>query len=339
MRNDPNVIVAAELWFAQSTQMPLGAGHIHHTYLVTTPDKRSYVLQQINDSVYLDVELLHEQTQRVIDHLRGHQDYAQRYQVATLILSVNGSAYERLHGQIWRGWNYLQPSSVIDPPRTRLQIMQAARTFADFQRAVASLDPPALKPTIKGFLDWKFYRDQFEEVAHKAPPELLQLIDNVGNGRSMLEGANAYIHGDCKINNLLFDATGARTLAVIDLDNVMWGHWAWDFGDLVRSVSFSRSGFKLTDYQACAQGYLAGMPGRADDIEPLVQAPAHITLMLAMRFLTDHLRGDSYFKVSEAGENLRRAQQQFDVYRQMVLAQDDMRSVCANYTSTRPQDR
>ena len=106
--------------------------------------------------------------------------------------------------------------------------------------------------------------------------------------------SNAIIHGDCKINNVLFDQQGERVLSVIDLDNNMSGHWAWDFGDLVRSVSFSRGGFDEEDYRACLLGFLAGRGSDRVVNEHLVSAPSYLAFMLGLRFLTDHLSGDIY---------------------------------------------
>jgi hypothetical protein len=125
---------------------------------------------------------------------------------------------------------------------------------------------------------------------------------------------NGIIHGDCKINNVLFDQQGERVLSVIDLDNNMKGHWAWDFGDLVRSVAFSRGGFDVDDYRACLQGFLTGRGSTPLINEHLIYAPSYLAFMLGLRFLTDHLGGDVYFSVPEHGDNLQRAMEQFALF-------------------------
>ena len=137
------------------------------------------------------------------------------------------------------------------------------------------------------------------------------------------------IHGDCKINNLLFDRLGASVLSVIDLDNNMVGHWVWDFGDLVRSVAFSQGGFDRLDYQACLEGFLQGRGEKFSEdnslVENLVEAPGFLAFMLGLRFLTDHLSGDRYFKVASHGDNLQRAIEQFELFAQFQSNQEIMR--------------
>ena len=124
---------------------------------------------------------------------------------------------------------------------------------------------------------------------------------------------NAIIHGDCKINNVLFDQQGERVLAVIDLDNNMSGHWAWDFGDLVRSVTLAVAGLmRKTTGPVCSVSCWSWF--RRSRGEHLVAAPAYLAFMLGLRFLTDHLSGDVYFSVPEHGDNLQRAREQFALF-------------------------
>ena len=94
----------------------------------------------------------------------------------------------------------------------------------------------------------------------------------------------------------------------------MNGHWAWDFGDLVRSVAFSRGGFDVDDYRACLQGFLTGRGSTPLISEHLIYAPSYLAFMLGLRFLTDHLGGDVYFSVPEHGDNLHRAMEQFALF-------------------------
>ena len=140
------------------------------------------------------------------------------------------------------------------------------------------------------------------------------------------------IHGDCKINNLLFHSIEPRVTHVIDLDTSMIGHPAWDFGDMVRSIAsggeeaVSESKISIRDFKAAANGFLRGLDG-ITDAKAYAAAPAHMSFMLGVRFLTDHLRGDFYFKVDYPGQNLDRARTQFETTSQFVSLQADFERV------------
>ena len=117
---------------------------------------------------------------------------------------------------------------------------------------------------------------------------------------------------------------------MLELANTRVGHWAWDFGDLFRSVAFSRGGFDGHDYQACLDGFLQGRGEKFSEdnslVENLVEAPGFLAFMLGLRFLTDHLSGDRYFKVSNHGANLQRAIEQFELFAQFQSNQEIMRA-------------
>ena len=113
----------------------------------------------------------------------------------------------------------------------------------------------------------------------------------------------------------------------------MSAHPALDLGDLVRSVSLSRQGFSLADYTALLRGFCDPEVGVELAPEACVDAPMYVTLMLAVRFLTDHLQGDVYFRVQERGANLQRAQAQFEILRQMAEARTQMLAAARTHRS------
>lgn len=318
---------AARAWFEPGSIDPLGQGHIHRTYRVTDASNpgASYVLQQINASVYQDIDLLTAQTQLVLGALTDNPDYIEQYQVPQLMMTIQGAFVVKHAGQeapaCWRMWRFVDGSATFDPPQNRQQIYLAGQAFGAYQRGLQSLQPHQLKHTIPDFLHLPAYLAQFDAVLQQSPAEELsqakhwvELVQNHRRWPEELNTPNALIHGDCKINNVLFDRAGRRVLAIIDLDNNMHGHWAWDFGDLVRSVAFSRGGFNPEDYRACVQGFVAGRGQQKLDLGCLVSAPAYLAYMLGVRFLTDHLNGDQYFAVPRHGDNLQRAQQQLALF-------------------------
>ncbi len=308
---------AAALWFDEFELAPLGAGHIHDTYLVKAGDG-DYVLQRLNQAVFANPELVMAQTQRVLDRWQ-RQD---RYTVPRIQATKTGELGAWQDDEFWRVWVFVQDTVVVDPLQTPDQARAAGSAFAAFQHNLADLPGERFVDTIEGFLQLGYYLQAFDQVASGAPAGPRRLIDQHRDLASRLAERNAYIHGDCKINNLLFDASGARVVAVIDFDTAMYGHWAWDFGDLVRSVCHSRGGLDLMYFRACLEGFAAHQP--LTNASDAVSAPGYVALMLGVRFLTDHLRGDEYFRVAEHGENLRRAQAQFQLFEMLAQQHEQL---------------
>lgn len=333
---------AALAWFEAVALEPLGNGHIHQTYLLhsdSSPQER-FVLQKINGQVYGDIPALMSQTLGVLKVLSANTHYCANYRVPELVSTRGGEPFcvitDNGEHQAWRLWRFVEDSMTCDPPSNRQQIRAAAKAFGGYQSAIAALDPMGLVETIPGFLNMTHYLRAFDMAVAQskaseievASPWIALVQRNRQWPKSLLE-SNAVIHGDCKINNLLFDRLGASVLSVIDLDNNMVGHWAWDFGDLARSVAFSRGGFDGLDYQACLEGFLQGrgekFSGDNSLVEHLAEAPGFLAFMLGLRFLTDHLSGDRYFKVASHGDNLQRAIEQFELFAQFQSNQEIMR--------------
>ena len=318
---------AARAWLDAPTLELLGNGHIHQTFLLSDQEKPAdrYVLQCVNSAVYGDIDLLMRQTRMVLDRLHTASAFAAEYRLPELISTRLGESVfvQASDGEMrsWRLWRFIKGSKTCDPPENRQQIRQAAQAFGAYQRALAGMEIEQLHETIPGFLSMSGYLRQFDQVlatatlaeCEQAAP-WIALAQSHRQWPSALMQPNGIIHGDCKINNVLFDQQGERVLSVIDLDNNMNGHWAWDFGDLVRSVAFSRGGFDVDDYRACLQGFLAGRGSTPLISEHLIYAPSYLAFMLGLRFLTDHLGGDVYFSVPEHGDNLQRAMEQFALF-------------------------
>jgi Ser/Thr protein kinase RdoA (MazF antagonist) len=331
---------AALAWSAGAKLEPLGQGHIHETYRLTDPSHGTYVLQRINEAVYQNIGLLMAQTQLVLGTLADEPSYLEQYQVPQLVPTKSGSFLfkQQIQGvtTCWRMWGFVEDSRTCDPPENRQQIRLAAKAFGAYQRALETLAPHQLEHTIPNFLHMSAYLEQFDAVLGTADAEeitqaqqWIRLVQSHRQWPEALTLPNALIHGDCKINNALFDSAGAQVLAIIDLDNNMRGHWAWDFGDLVRSVSYSRGGFDPEDYRACVDGFAAGKGQRELDSTSLVQAPGYLAYMLGLRFLTDHLAGDRYFSVPGHGVNLQRAQEQFTLFQDFQANRLTMAAIVA----------
>ena len=320
-------------WFDQVTLAPLGNGHIHHTFLLTTAQhQEQFVLQRVSENVFRDPHLVQRQTQRITKHLLNNAGFSNRYRVPKLQPSKTGEFHHVGESGFWRLWQYLANTQVVASFEHPAQIALTARAFADYQRVLADLPGQPLAETIEGFLQLDFYLQQFSQVAKDAPKDLMTAVAHLQNQESGFSEFNAHVHADCKVNNLLFNAQGTQVAAVIDLDTTMYGHWAWDFGDLMRSIAFSRGEVDLGDYRNAAEGFLQGLqkPVTEQTVQEMVQVPGHIAGMLGLRFLTDHLMGDVYFRVSESGQNLQRARAQFALMQQFDANHEHMEGLVKN---------
>ena len=310
----------ARLWFHDARAAPLGAGHIHDTFLVTVGSAR-YVMQRINEHVFQDAEAMLATTAQVLHRWQRQKEY----RAPELMRAPGGAAAIRVDGELWRLWRYLEGTRVVDPLRSAAQIEAAGAAFGTFQRVMREFPDVPADP-IAGYMQLSHYLAEFDSVRQNAPPDLQRLIAEHQPLASALGDRNTLIHGDCKVNNLLYDVASDTVAAIIDFDTVMQGHWAWDLGDLVRSVCYSRGSCDVDAFAQCVSGFARGsadtrFPG---DFRQAAIAPMYVSLMLGVRFLTDHLQGDRYFRVAEPGQNLRRAMEQFDLFQQFLNVEEKL---------------
>ena len=300
----------ADGWFPVTTIERLGSGHIHDTWLATDPQGRRFVLQRLNSEVFKDPAAVMKNVARIVDHVWEQEPGL----VPRLIPATTGQrAHRDAEGNLWRLWDYVADTRVLSEV-DEAGAEAAGAAFGRLQSILATLPAPALVPVIPGFLELDTYLQAFDAlppaVKRSVQPEW-NFIDARRTMATQLRSDGDYIHGDCKLDNLLFDNDGCKVRCIVDLDTVMRGHWAWDFGDLVRSVlRHSRVDQFEALFAALCRGFLVAS-GRRAQARELIAAPGYVTLMLGVRRLTDHLQGDRYFKVSQPGENLEQARGQF----------------------------
>lgn len=271
-------------------------GRINDTWMVA----ESHVLQRLNGTVFTKPEAVMRNLSRVL----AHDD--------TLLLAPvptrSGAAFaidER--GDLWRLFPRRRARDFESLPPSLFAA--AALAYGGFLARFAAFPHP-LEPVIDGFHDLDRYLAALDEAPAGAAPER-RTVDEL---RHALEEPrrDRVIHGDCKVNNLLFHPVRDEVVAIIDLDTVMVGDPAWDFGDLVRSAfagteeSGTAPALSAAGLAALAGGFARGM-GNLDEVARFSSAPAYMSFMLGVRFLVDHLSDDVYFKVSAHGDNLRRA--------------------------------
>jgi hypothetical protein len=290
-------------------------GHINDTYLVGA---EQFVLQCVNRYVFPNAEGV----MRNLEKIAECNEY-----VISPIITVSGKAWAiDVEGDLWRLFPYAVgsrnfqrlPSELAEP---------AGFAFGNFLGGLVGFDEE-LEVAIEGFHDLRRYLETFWSIAPECAPEVEfvrkhKIFDFIPSA--------SVIHGDCKINNLLFHSIEPRAMYVIDLDTIMVGHPAWDFGDLVRSIASGGEealsfDISIQVFEAAANGFVRGLGGIADP-EVFAAAPAHMSFMLGVRFLTDHFGGDRYFKVGYSGQNLDRARTQFEISRRFVALESDFERV------------
>nr|WP_207143684.1 phosphotransferase [Thiococcus pfennigii] len=311
---------------------PLGSGLINRTYLVTTAGP-AYVLQRLNGQVFPQPATILANLDRLTRHLAGQsgEDTA-GLRLPALIPTRRGELGLRdAAGDLWRMLEHVPASRTLPHLETPAQAGAVGAILARFHRVCAGLDPAQVAMTLPGFHVTPAYRRRLDEVLGGPGPiersaevdAAQRFIDARADLIEVLESARAagrlplrVVHGDPKLDNILFDAAGERAIALIDLDTVQPGLVHHDIGDCLRSCCNRRgeagsgAAFDLALCQALLSAYAeeaAGLLAEAE-VALLYDALRLIPLELGLRFLTDHLEGDRYFRVRTRGENLRKAQ-------------------------------
>jgi serine/threonine protein kinase len=310
-----------------------GSGHINDTYLVNgsqdSVDVR-YILQRINKSVFRDPAALMKNIRRVTDHLKTR--VSEGHTCLTLVpTEAGGDFYIDEGGEYWRMFQYV-----------------------DGARMLHDLPGPRLHETIPDFHNTPARYAQFHEVreldehgrAGKCAREIDRALAFEECAASLVELHEAgqiperITHNDTKINNVLFDLDTDRAICVIDLDTVMPGLSLYDFGDLVRTATtpaaedetdLSKLTMHMDYYEALVDGYLgtsAGFLGEVE-VENLALAGKIITIETGLRFLTDYLSGDIYFRTNRPEQNLDRCRAQFALAASIDEQLEQLRQVTA----------
>ena len=308
-----------DAWNVQSSAVrTIDAGHINDTYRV---DDR-YVLQRLNRSVFQHPEALMRNLDKAIAHEGGEMLLAP-------ITTTEGSPYGvDASGDIWRLFPHLPSRNFQSLPDELLS--PAGRAFGAFLATFANF-AGELEPVIEGFHDLGFYLQGLDAAPTGDVGATLNEINEL-RSRFRPGKPQRVVHGDCKVNNLLFHPTRDTVAAIIDLDTLMLGDPAWDFGDLVRSAfagseeTEASAEFSRSRFERLSNGLFSAF-GPVDDVDRYATAPAYMSFMLSVRFLTDHLEGDVYFKVGRRGDNLARARSQLDLAKRFVAVGPEMTAI------------
>lgn len=338
---DSPALRAAQAFVADDPALrvePCGQGLINDTFLVTAGDGRRLILQRLNRQAFPQPERVQANLRALLAHVATRpQNPEHRLTLPGTHPTANGADhYTDADGGFWRALDYIDRTRTVARLENTGQASEIGFALGRFHALVHDLAPDRLQVTREGFHQTPMYYERFQAAAagiNNRPDDELRFCLDFAHARNSivdtLESARRagrlpvrIIHGDPKLDNLLFDESGRHVVALIDLDTAQPGLVHYDLGDCLRSACNPagespkdprEARFDLDLCRAILKGYLDETRGflTSEELALLPVAARLIPFELGLRFLTDHLNGDRYFKVAYRGHNLLRAATQF----------------------------
>jgi len=329
-------VVSAVLW---------GEGHIHETYLVETKGHHpDYILQKINGKVFRNIPGMMQNIEIVCSHLRnkltGMHGHDPAKESLSLVKTKAGKAwYEDEEGGCWRMYVYIPDTVIYQKITDPAVAFEAGRAIGNFQAMLSDLEK-SLVDTIPDFHNINYRISQYYQAKENDPEKRLHAISSeISFVEERFQAMRLYFenlkekavlratHNDTKVNNVLFDKHN-KALCLIDLDTVMPGYVHFDYGDALRTMAntaledeqdLGKVQFNVPVYEAFTRGYLeeAGSFLNPDELAMLPYAPIYLTFIIGLRFLTDYLNGDVYFRIHHPDHNLIRSRVQFQLIKEI----------------------
>ena len=330
-----------------SNLKPFGNGHINDTFI--TDDGR-YIVQSINTAVFTEPAKLMENIEKVTDHVRkciAKNGGDVEKECLEIIKTLDGRNYCNFGGKVYRLYRYISGSKTVENDRTYKDLYEAGVGFGHFQKMLRDFPANELFEIIKDFHDTPkrvetlkkaineniasrrdFVAKEIEFALEKSKFSSV-VTDGIKNGEIPLR----VTHNDTKINNILFDIETGKACCVIDLDTVMPGSVLYDFGDAMRigassaaedETDLDKVCFDIEAFKYFTEGYLSEAISFLNDreIELLTFSAKLLTFECGIRFLTDYLNGDTYFKIHRENHNLDRARNQFKLLEDIEKKED-----------------
>jgi aminoglycoside phosphotransferase len=341
---------------------PYGSGHINDTFALTVQPAGApvrYLLQRINDRIFKNVPALMENIQRVTAHSQArlaataHPDAARRS--LNLFFTAQGQPCgQDAHGHWWRCYTFIEGAKTRDLIEQPQQARAAARAIGEFQKNLTDLPGARLHETIPFFHHTRHRFDHLQAVIAADPVDRVRtaaaeiafcrerepLVDRLLARQAQGDLPERITHNDTKLNNVMLDDVTGEGICVIDLDTVMPGLTLSDFGDMVRTATnaaaedeanLSLVEARLPIFSALAEGYLSSAHEFLNPVERslLVFAGRLSTYEQGIRFLSDYLAGDTYFKTRRPLHNLDRTRNQLALLRRLEHHADAMEAIIA----------
>jgi hypothetical protein len=335
-----------------------GSGHIHDTFRIETAqaDRDDYILQRLNNKIFKNIPELQQNIERVTVHLRNKISSIPgsdvKRETLTLIPSKDGNTWIiDKEGNFWRMYIFISNHhsyNVVDSPG---KAFEGGKAIGRFQAMLSDMPGDALFETIPAFHNIEKRLQTFNDKIKEDPvgrvssvtKEIHQVLERAEEMKIILRlGEEGKIplritHNDTKFNNILLDEND-KALCVIDLDTVMPGYVHYDFGDAIRTAAntasedendLSRVKMDINLFKAYAEGYLSETAKTLNEVETdyLAFAPRLITYTIAVRFLTDYIDGDNYFKIHHELHNLQRSRAQLSLVMSMEEQYENMKRI------------
>lgn len=344
-----------------------GSGHINDTYLLMMQQKDGsvikYILQRMNHHIFKNPEQLMANIMGVTAHLRKkiiENGGDPERETLNVVMTTDGkSFYKDEEGLYWRVYNFIEGATSYDKVEKPEDFYETALTFGTFQRLLADYPAHTLYETIKGFHDTAaryqvFLKAVEDDVCHRAAAvqnEINFVLEHEATahvlGDMLKEGRLPLrvTHNDTKLNNIMIDNKTGKGICVIDLDTVMPGLSINDYGDSIRfgastgdedEVDLSKVECSMELFEYYTRGFIEGCHGSLTETEldMLPMGAKVMTFECGMRFLTDYLQGDTYFKIHRENHNLDRCRTQFKLVADMEKKWDEMHEIvrrCSQY--------
>ncbi|MGA3013390.1 MAG: aminoglycoside phosphotransferase family protein [Bacteroidales bacterium] len=363
---DPSLLLISQVFkeFQTNTRFVsarrIGTGHINDTYKIETHTPNlSFVLQRINSSVFKDIPGLMKNIEIITQHIEnkiisGDPD-ATSFSMLKLISTNNQkSIFYDEFGDYWRLYNFIEGTESIDVVENTELAYKGGKAFGLFQQLTSDIPIEILKETIPLFHDVDMRLERFYKTIHEDPEDRVKKLSReirfvkeremeMKTIKNLVKEGKIPIrvtHNDTKFNNILFDRD-KNAVCVVDLDTVMPGSILYDFGDAIRTgvnrvnedeKDLEKVGIELNLFRAYSEGYLeqAGKILNKAEISHLAFSAKYMTYLIGLRFLTDYLDGDHYYRIKHPNHNLQRARSQFRFLESMEEEFDQMKRIISD---------
>jgi len=340
--------------------VPFGSGHINDTFKITTssPLNNLYLLQRINHHIFQNVDGLMNNIECVCNHLKKKLAHLGENEVLKRTMTIvqtldNKNYFQDDNGDYWRVFHLIPNTRSYDILETQEQAYSGGMAFGQFQKQLSDLDPQNIVEILPNFHNIEFRLNNLRESIKNNPvnrveavqPLLDYIFEREEKMRTVLELGRSNLlplritHNDTKFNNVLLDAND-KVQCVIDLDTVMPGYVAYDFGDAIRTIinsaaedeaDVSKIVLNIPLFQSFAAGYLSEAKEFLTDteIDSLIPAVHLLPYMQAVRFLTDYINGDTYYKIAYPEHNLVRTKAQLKLVHELEINHDKLTAILA----------
>lgn len=343
--------------------IPFGNGHINDTYRLTFETEhgmRHYILQRMNTQIFTKPEELMKNMEGVTSWLKrkiAEQGGDPKREALNLVPTLDGKSYCRDdEGNYWRAFLYVENATSYDQVKNDHDFYESAVAFGRFQGLLADYPAETLHETIEKFHDTvdrfaKFRAAVKADICGRAAavqPEITFVLEREVFAHTLMDLLAAgelplrVTHNDTKLNNIMIDDTTGKGICVIDLDTVMPGLSVNDFGDSIRfgastaaedEVDLAKVSCDLHLFEVYVKGFIEGCAGALTktELDLLAIGARMMTFECGMRFLTDYLEGDHYFKIHRENHNLDRCRTQFCLVADMEAKEKEMQEIVAKY--------